>query len=284
MTHQHADRPDQLPRRRVITLIAGAAGAALLAARADSTGDATTATTSPGTGTGSTATQPDASTGTSPASTNGSASAECSDAIPQETAGPFPGDGSNGPDALTDPAAVREDITGSFGSYSGTAEGVPAMLHLTVLDGSNGCTPMRGAAVYAWHADRDGRYSMYTAEQANYLRGVGEADESGTVTFRTVFPGCYDGRWPHVHFEVYRSLADAQAAASPIITSQLALPKEACESAYAAQGYSASLSALSRTSLERDMVFRDGAEQQLATVTGNTTDGFEVSLAFTVRP
>lgn len=282
MTHHYAERPDQLPRRRVITLIAGAAGAALLAACSDTTGDATTSTTAPGTG--STAAQPDSSNGTSTASTNASASTECSDTIPQETAGPFPGDGSNGPDALTDPAAVREDITGSFGSYSGTAEGVPAMLHLTVLDGSNGCTPMRGAAVYAWHADRDGRYSMYTAEQANYLRGIGEADESGTVTFRTVFPGCYDGRWPHVHFEVYRSLADAQAAASPIVTSQLALPKEACESAYAAQGYSASLSALSRTSLERDMVFRDGAEQQLATVTGNTTDGFEVSLAFTVRP
>ena len=267
----------RLPRRTVITLIAGAAGAALLAACTEpGSGSSPTSSLAGGGSSGTGA----AATTTTPGADN----ATCSDGIPRETPGPFPGDGSNGPDALTDPDAVRHDITGSFGSYSGIAEGVPAMLHLTVLDGSNGCAPMAGAAVYAWHADRDGRYSMYTAKQANYLRGVGEADESGTVTFRTVFPGCYDGRWPHVHFEVYRSLADAQAAAAPIITSQLALPKDACEAAYAADGYSASLAALSRTSLDRDMVFRDGAAQQLATVTGGLGDGFEVSLAFVVRP
>ncbi|MEY4174793.1 MAG: hypothetical protein RI900_1958 [Actinomycetota bacterium] len=273
--NQPSNSTNQFPRRRVITLIAGAAGAALLAACSDDNGAATPSTS----GAASTPTSGAASTPTS-----GAGAAECAADIPQETAGPFPGDGSNGPDALTDPAAVREDITGSFGAYSGTAEGVPTTLHLTVLAGTSGCTPLRGAAVYAWHADRDGRYSMYTAQEANYLRGVGETDDSGTVTFRTVFPGCYDGRWPHVHFEVYPSLADAQAASNLIVTSQLALPQDACQAAYAADGYASSASALSRTSLERDMVFRDGAEQQLATVIGSAADGFEVSLAFTVRP
>src|SRR5882757_5133715 len=46
-------------------------------------------------------------------------------AIPEETAGPFPGDGSNGPNVLNESAIVRRDIRSSFGSYSGTAEGVP---------------------------------------------------------------------------------------------------------------------------------------------------------------
>lgn len=264
------------PRRRVISLIAGAAGAALLAACSDGIDNSTP---SPTAATGATTSlDPNATT----AAVVGGG--DCAVDIPQETAGPFPGDGSNGPDALTDPAAVREDITGSFGAYTGTAEGVPTTMHLTVLDGANGCTPLRGAAVYAWHADRDGRYSMYTAQEANYLRGVGETDDSGTVTFRTVFPGCYDGRWPHVHFEVYPSLADAQSASNLIVTSQLALPQDACEAAYAADGYASSATALTHTSLERDMVFRDGAAQQLAAVTGSVADGFEVSLAFTVHP
>jgi protocatechuate 3,4-dioxygenase beta subunit len=62
---------------------------------------------------------------------------------------------------------------------------------------------------------------------------VQEVDASGTATFTSVFPGCYSGRWPHVHFEVYRALDDAVASGPIVKTSQIALPKEACESVYA---------------------------------------------------
>jgi protocatechuate 3,4-dioxygenase beta subunit len=44
------------------------------------------------------------------------------------------------------------------------------------------------------------------AAQENYLRGVQEADDDGVVTFHSIFPGCYSGRWPHIHYEVYESL------------------------------------------------------------------------------
>lgn len=155
-------------------------------------------------------------------------------------------------------------------------------LHLTVLDAAKGCRPLTGGAVYVWHADRDGHYSMYTAPDANYLRGVGEADDTGTVTFTTIFPGCYDGRWPHIHFEVYPSLSDARNASNRLVTSQLALPEDACDEAYTADGYSASITALSHTSLATDMVFRDGVDQQLATVTGTLADGYAVELTLTV--
>ena len=37
-------------------------------------------------------------------------------AVPTETAGPYPGDGSNGPDVLDDSGIVRHDIRRSFGS------------------------------------------------------------------------------------------------------------------------------------------------------------------------
>ena len=59
----------------------------------------------------------------------------------------------------------------------------------------------------------------------NYLRGVQEADANGKVTFTTIFPACYSGRWPHIHFEVYPSLAAATSVATRSATSQIAMPK-----------------------------------------------------------
>ncbi len=274
-----------LPRRRAIVLMAGASAAVLAACSSD--GSSTTAT-SPSTGgasdstTGSTAGGTDTTSAATDGTTAATDAATCSTPIPEETAGPYPGDGSNGPDILSDSAVVREDITGSFGSFSGTAQGVPITLHLTVLDSSKGCAPLTGGAIYAWHADRDGHYSMYTAAEANYLRGVGEADDTGTVTFQSIFPGCYDGRWPHIHFEVYPSIDDALSTSNKLVTSQLALPQDMCEVAYATAGYESSVTNLTHTSLSTDMVFRDGVDQQLATVTGDATKGFTVELTMTV--
>ena len=156
-------------------------------------------------------------------------------------------------------------------------------LAFTVVDVSSAedaGTPAAGAAVYAWHADAEGRYSMYSegVEDENYLRGVQEADADGRLTFTTVFPGCYDGRWPHVHFEVYPSLADATAAQNRQRTSQLAFPQDTCEQVYASDGYPASAENLARVSLDSDMVFSDGYSLQLATMTGSVEDGFTATL------
>jgi protocatechuate 3,4-dioxygenase beta subunit len=119
--------------------------------------------------------------------------------IPDETAGPFPGDGSNGPDALAESGVVRSDIRSSIGDASGTAEGVPTTVELKLLDVAAGGTPLAGAAVYVWHCTRDGAYSMYDGAAAaeNYLRGVQESDADGKLSFTTIFPGAYSGRWPH---------------------------------------------------------------------------------------
>jgi protocatechuate 3,4-dioxygenase beta subunit len=205
--------------------------------------------------------------------------ASCED-IPAETAGPFPGDGSNGPSVLTQSGIVRADIRSSFGSASGVAEGVPLTVRLTVVDTAKGCAARSGAAVYVWHCDRDGNYSMYSpgVTQENYLRGVQETDAAGTVTFRSIFPGCYAGRWPHIHFEVYPSLAEATTPDHKIATSQLAFPEATCEAAYAASGYRDSSRNLARVSLDSDGVFRDGYAAQLAKVAGSVPAGFEASL------
>jgi protocatechuate 3,4-dioxygenase beta subunit len=127
------------------------------------------------------------------------------DGIPEETSGPYPGDGSNGPNVLTTSGIVRSDIRSSFGTSTRTAPGVALTIELTVLTMNGTSTrPYEGAAVYLWHCDREGRYSLYSSgvTKDNYLRGVQVADSAGKVSFTSIFPGCYAGRWPHVHFEV----------------------------------------------------------------------------------
>jgi protocatechuate 3,4-dioxygenase beta subunit len=198
--------------------------------------------------------------------------------IPGETAGPYPGDGSNGPNALDLGGVVRSDIRSSIGSLSGTAGGVPLTVELTLVDTGAGCAPLAGYAVYVWHCDREGRYSLYTITDQNYLRGIQETNAAGTASFLSVFPGCYPGRWPHIHFEIYRSLSQAMASGSKVKVSQLALPADACQTVYATPGYEQSVTSLSRITLASDNVFSDGVSLQLAGVSGSVTAGYVASL------
>ncbi|MDQ1431892.1 MAG: hypothetical protein QOF40_2494 [Actinomycetota bacterium] len=239
-------------------------------------GSAATATTK---GASATSTTLGASTTTTTTVAPAAAITTCS-TIPEETAGPYPGDGSNGPDVLTQAGVVRRDITSSFGSANGVAVGVPLTFSFTVVDTATGCKPMTGAAVYAWHCDRDGNYSMYSsaASHQNYLRGVQEVDANGVATFTSIFPGAYAGRWPHIHFEVYPSVAAATNGGSKLATSQIALPKTACDAVYATAGYEASVGNLASTSLARDNVFSDGASLETPSITGTVGSGFVSSL------
>lgn len=202
--------------------------------------------------------------------------------IPEETEGPYPADGSNGPNVLTESGVVRRDIRSSFGSMTGRARGIPLTVRLRVQDVSGGCSDRAGAAVYLWHCDRAGRYSLYSAgaTNRNYLRGVQRTDSTGRVTFKTIFPGCYPGRWPHLHFEVYRNLAQATDADNKLVTSQLAFPKAACQAVYSNSGYATSRSNLRSLSLATDGIFADGYRRQLAAMSGNNREGWTARLTF----
>lgn len=213
----------------------------------------------------------------------GDASVEVADGeIPEETAGPYPGDGSNGPNVLSESGVVRSDITSSFGTATGVAEGVPLTLRFKVYDlTGDDVEVLAGAALYAWHCDRDGSYSMYDGDamEENYLRGVQETDADGWVEFTTVFPGCYAGRWPHVHFEVYESLDSATSATTKLRTSQLAFPQGVCETVYATEGYEDSVANLAGVSLDSDGIFADGYSLQMAKVTGSVEEGYVATLS-----
>jgi len=201
--------------------------------------------------------------------------------IPQETGGPYPGDGTNGVNALTTSGIVRSDIRPSFGTASGVADGVVLQVTLTIVDVAAGCAPLSGRAVYIWHCDRSGNYSLYSPAVAseNYLRGVQVTDASGQVTFTTVYPGCYSGRWPHIHFEIYPTLASATTGANAIRTSQLAMPSTASDPVYASTGYASSATNLSHITLASDNVFSDGAALETPEISGSVAAGYALALA-----
>lgn len=266
-------------RQSLRWLLAGASALPMLGCGGGSDGASSTASTS------STTTSSTSSTGTGGGtSTTTTPSGTCA-AIPEETGGPYPGDGTNSNGSgivsvLNQTGVVRRDIRSSFNGPTGVAAGVPMTIKLQIVNSNASCATLAGYAIYLWHCDRDGNYSLYSAGVTgeNYLRGVQEADSSGVVTFQTIFPGCYVGRMPHVHFEVYPSLAKSTSAANRVRTSQFTFPMATLNEVYATSGYSTSVRNLAQISYATDNVFSDGTSLQMGTVTGNATDGYVVTL------
>ncbi|WP_407358693.1 intradiol ring-cleavage dioxygenase [Microbacterium sp. LTA6] len=266
-------------RRRALGIFGGVAATALLAACAPV---ASSAGNSSGEPSGSAAPSGSGGPGGAPEAEGDGVTVEGE--VPDETAGPYPADGSNGVNVLDDSGIVRRDIRSSFGSSTTTAEGVPLEIVLTVRDAATG-SALVGAGVYLWHCDRDGNYSLYSdaAKDENYLRGVQEADDTGTVRFTSIYPACYDGRWPHIHFEVYGDVASAVATGPIVKTSQIALPEESNAAVYATGGYEKSVTNASRVTLAGDNVFGDDdGIHQIATMTGGVSQGYMAALTIGV--
>jgi len=205
--------------------------------------------------------------------------------IPNETEGPYPGDGSNSANgsianALALSGIVRSDIRASIAGATGVATGVPLQLIIELVNTNAACADLSGYAIYLWHCDALGRYSMYssgvTAE--NYLRGVQATGSDGLATFETVYPGCYAGRVPHIHFEVYRSTTTATNWNNKLRTSQLCFPSEVNSAVYATSGYGNSAANDRAISLASDGIFSDGYSTQMASVTGSVAAGYVARL------
>lgn len=270
-------------RRRMLRMFAGVGTAALVGAcgGTSSGGSSGTVTVAP------TPTPTPSATATptpTPTPTPTSSTTACV-ADPQETAGPYPADGTNTAtgatsNALTATGIVRSDIRPSLISSTIVAQGVQVTLTLTVVNVNAACAPLAGYAVYLWHCDRAGAYSLYgSAAAESYLRGVGVTDANGQVTFTTIFPGCYDGRWPHMHFEIFSSLAAATGGRFAVLTSQLAMPSATSSAVYSgASGYTSSVTNFARVSLNSDGIFGDNTAAQntamTPTFTGSVAAGY----------
>jgi protocatechuate 3,4-dioxygenase beta subunit len=271
-------------RRRALRWFTGAGTAALLSA-CDGGGSGSGTVT--GTGTATPVPTPTPTPSPAPGATPTPGSGGCV-ADPTETNGPFPADGTNTSSGLTSNAltasnVVRSDIRSSFiGSSTATAAGVQVTLTITVVNVNASCAPLAGYAVYVWHCDRNGKYSLYDLPNESYLRGLGVTDANGQVSITTIFPGCYAGRWPHIHFEVFSSLATATGGRYAVLVSQLAMPSAICSTVYnGASGYTSSISNFAGVSLNGDNVFGDNSAAQLAQQTPAMTGSVEAGYTAT---
>lgn len=203
--------------------------------------------------------------GTAAAQAHGAAACRL---IPTATAGPFPLLA-----FLGTRAAVRSDIRES-------RPGVPLTLNIHLQNIDAGCTPIRNAAVYVWHCDRDGGYSGYSNGSngdhrgGTFLRGIQMSDEQGRVSFTTIFPGWYPGRITHIHFQVYLPDAKGGRAAA---TSQMAFPDDIVRSVYATSAYPRGQNSSVRD-IADDGLFSGDGRLQTATVSGSVTGGLTASL------
>jgi protocatechuate 3,4-dioxygenase beta subunit len=279
----------RLERRRALlwlsssALLAGCGGGG-----SDSSGASALTAAAAGTAATTAASTTAASTGsTASTSTTTTTTTSACPALPAETAGPYPADGTNSAsgatsDVLTASGIVRSDIRSSFISTSTVAQGVALAVTLTLQNTNASCAGLAGYAIYLWHCDRSGNYSLYTASAESYLRGVQVTDSAGQVSFTTIFPACYSGRWPHMHFEVFSSLSSATTGKNSVLTSQLAMPSDVCNAIYPnVSGYSASVANLAAVSLASDNVFGDNTAAQIGAMT--PTMSGSVNAGYTAR-
>lgn len=183
---------------------------------------------------------------------------------------------------LTQSGVVRSDIRSSFIGSTNTADGVQLTIELQLVDVSNGCAPIEGAAIYVWHCDAAGLYSLYSSgvTTESYLRGVQVTDSDGKVTFTTIYPACYSGRWPHIHFEVFTGgLTSASTGRTATLISQLAMPAANNTAVFTGDTrYTASIANYNAISLSSDNVFGDNTSaqisQQTPSLSGSVTAGY----------
>lgn len=169
--------------------------------------------------------------------------------FPQAVEGPF----------YFDPKLVRADMAEG-------RPGLPLELTLKVIDAAT-CQPIANARVDVWHCDARGVYSGYAGQGekrdisekgSTYLRATQISGGDGAVRFRTIYPGWYPGRTPHIHVKVFLD-------ATTVATAQVYFPDAVSANVYASN---APYSARPRpdTTNAADGIYRDGEREGGGTV------------------
>lgn len=164
--------------------------------------------------------------------------------LPQAVEGPF----------YFDPKLVRPDIAED-------RPGAPVQLELRIIE-SGPCTPIANVRVDIWHADASGAYSGYdgqgdrgdlSTKGDTFLRGTQIANSDGRVTFRTVYPGWYPGRTPHIHVKVFLDQ-------TTLVTGQIYFPDALSERIYTTRAPYNIRSHADTTNAD-DFLFREGEKE-----------------------
>jgi hypothetical protein len=182
---------------------------------------------------------------------------------PPETAGPFP---TKDPESLQI-VDIRSDRTG-----------IETVVKITIQNKNNNCSPLRNAMVDVWHCDKDGYYSEYggnglqplNLRSVHFLRGRQQTNQDGVVSFKTIFPGWYPGRAPHIHVEVFDSTGKS------LLVTQIAIPTDVCDNVYTT-GTEFYTRGKQDTSNTGDGVFSNSLAAQLASIEGSVATGYTVA-------
>ena len=182
---------------------------------------------------------------------------------PSETAGPFP--------TKTPADLVMVDIRSD-------RTGIAMTVTITIQNSNNSCAALADAIVDIWHCDKDGYYSEYGGsgmqsvdyQSVHFLRGRQSTNSDGVVAFKTIFPGWYSGRAPHIHAHIYDSTGKS------LLVTQIAFPTDVCNTVYttATNFYTKGTQDTSNAS---DNVFSDSIANEMSTVTGSIADGFALT-------
>jgi uncharacterized protein (TIGR03437 family) len=201
----------------------------------------------------------------------------CAAATPTVTEGPY----------WVDEKLFRSDIRTDPATGVARA-GTPLTLTIAVQNlSSSACSPLTGAYIDIWHCDAKGIYSdestynpgggtgsVNTSGQ-KFLRGYQITDDSGQVTFTTIYPGWYSGRTIHIHFRI-RTYSGATVMGN--FVSQIFFDDTVNDVVLAQSAYART--SARDTSNARDMVYNTAnKERMLATVSGNVADGYTATIA-----
>lgn len=177
-----------------------------------------------------------------------------------ETDGPYPLYTSRGS------SVTRVDITDG-------KTGLPLSIAITIKNVNNSCNVVSNARVDIWHCDKDGYYSGYSNQgylgtQDNsskvFCRGIQTTDANGVAKFTSIYPGWYTGRVTHIHAQVYVNSVLK-------LTTQIAFPEDINTAVYKTTLYSTH--GQNSTKNTNDSIIADSLDNELATVTANTTTG-----------
>jgi protocatechuate 3,4-dioxygenase beta subunit len=174
---------------------------------------------------------------------------------PEQTEGPYYLDGSK----------LRSDIAEG-------RDGLPLRVELTVRDAES-CEAIENATVELWHCDAGGEYSGVGGAGGTFCRGGQRTDAKGVATFRTVYPGWYQGRAPHIHVKVHVS-------GSEVHTGQLYFDEAVSESVYARAPYNSRGEA--ETTNSSDGIYSQGGREATLRIS-RTGDGYVGRLALGVQ-
>jgi protocatechuate 3,4-dioxygenase beta subunit len=221
---------------------------------------------------------PSAAAGTTSGASNANAGIASTASIPgcvvrpAETSGPY----------YVDEKLNRSDIR-SDPSDGSVRQGAPLELSFNVSQLAKGaCAPLAGAVVDVWHCDAQGVYSdvrdpaYFDTRGKKFLRGYQVTDAAGRATFKTIYPGWYEGRAVHIHFTVR---TNPGAASAHEFTSQIYFDDAMNQKVFAQAPYSAK-GKLKMTN-DQDGIFRENGKQLILAVQsagGGYTGTFDIAL------